>query len=138
MAIIRHAQVWMPADVESKDMKAGPQDGKGFAPEETVTCEYELKKVKSTPKFWCEIDAGPPQDSVKVKYNSKNGEVYGEVAATRLLWALGFGADRMYPVKVLCRGCPPDFEPPGSTLANAIVFDVAAIERKMSGYDVAT
>ena len=71
MAIIRHAQVWMPTDVASKDMKAGPQDVKGFAPEETVTCEYELKKVKSTPKFWCEIDAGPPQDSVKVKYDSK-------------------------------------------------------------------
>src|SRR5438128_712187 len=48
------------------------------------------------------------RDEVKVKYGRDNGEVYGEVAATRLLWALGFGADRMYPVRVVCRGCPPD------------------------------
>ena len=35
-----------------------------------------------------------------------NAEVFAEVAATRLLWALGFAADRMYPVRVICRGCP--------------------------------
>jgi len=29
-----------------------------------------------------------------------------EVAATRLLWALGFPADGMYPVRVICRGTP--------------------------------
>jgi hypothetical protein len=133
MAAIRHAQVWMPTDIPTVDIKAGPQDVKAFAPDETVQCEYALKKVSSTPKFWCEIDAGPPADVVKVKYNEKNGEVYGEVAATRLLWALGFGADRMYPVKVLCRGCSADpisdqRKQPGERL-----FDPATIERPMPG-----
>ena len=33
-----------------------------------------------------------------MKFGHNNGEVYAEVATTRLLWALGFGADRMYPV----------------------------------------
>jgi hypothetical protein len=48
------------------------------------------------------------------------------VAATRLLWALGFGADRMYPVKVVCKGCP----------AEAVGTDIAAIERKMDGTEI--
>ena len=45
---------------------------------------------------------------VKVKYGEKNGEVYAEVAGSRLLWALGFQADVMYPARVTCRNCPPD------------------------------
>ena len=138
MAAIRHAQVWMPTDIPSLDIKAGPQDVKAFAPEENVTCTYVEKKVVSTPKFWCELDPGPPADDVKVKYGDTNGEVYGEVAATRLLWALGFGADRMYPVKVLCRGCSADpitdqHKRPGERL-----FDPAAIERLMPGKEMDT
>ena len=55
----------------------------------------------NSPKFTCVI---PPDDEVKVKFGRENGEVYAEVAATRLFWALGFPADRMYPVRVrLCR-----------------------------------
>src|SRR5204863_2783322 len=54
------------------------------------------------------------------------------VLATRLLWALGFGADRMYSVTVICRGCPADFggiaRPHGEQR-----FAPAAIERKMDG-----
>ena len=69
-----------------------------------------------------------------MKFGGANGEVYAEVAATRLLWALGFGADRMYPVRVICRGCPPEFggvaQADGSRL-----FDPAVIERKMPGDD---
>ena len=35
-----------------------------------------------------------PGDVVKVKYGEKNGEVYAEIAASRLFWALGFKVDR--------------------------------------------
>jgi len=58
-----------------------------------------------TPKFKCDLGKG---DEVKVKYGEKNGEVYAEVAASRLLWALGFQADVMYPTRVTCRNCPAD------------------------------
>jgi hypothetical protein len=133
MAAIRHAQVWKSTDIPSLDLKAGPQDVKAFKPEEQVTCEYVMKKVMSTPKFWCELDAGPPADNVKVKYNEANGEVYGEVAATRLLWALGFGADRMYPVKVLCRGCSADPISDQRKRPGERLFDPATIERPMPG-----
>jgi len=72
-------------------------------------------------------EASAQQAEVKVKFGAANGEVQGEVAATRLLWALGFGADRMYPVRVICRGCPDDI---------GDVIDPAVIERKLPGREV--
>ena len=128
---IRRAQVWQQTDIASLDIKAGPQDVKGFAPEETVTCDWVQKKVTSTPKFYCAID---PKDEVKVKYGEKNGEVYAEVAATRLLWALGFGADRMYPVKVNCRGCSADPISDQKKYPGEQLFDPAAVERELPGH----
>ena len=68
-----------------------------------MTCDYVEEKQTGTPKFDCAISA---DDKIRVKYGEQNGEVYSEVAASRLLWALGFGADRVYPVKVVCNGCP--------------------------------
>ncbi len=45
---------------------------------------------------------------LKVKYGA-SPEVHTEVAATRLMHALGAGADRMYLVDTLrCFGCPED------------------------------
>jgi hypothetical protein len=127
---IRHAQVWMPTNVASMDMKAGPQDVKGWAPEATVTCDYVDRKVVSTPKFYCAVT---PDDEIKVKFGQDNGEVYGEVAATRLLWALGFGADRMFPAKVICHNCPENAVRNGKPVPGTRTFDPAAIERKMPG-----
>jgi hypothetical protein len=86
----------------------------------------------NSPKFACR--AG--DDELKVKFGGTNGEVYAEVAASRLLWALGFGADRMYPVKVICRGCPATFE--GVRRADGdLLVDPATIERKHPGRELA-
>jgi len=124
MDAIRRAQVWTKTNVSAMDIKTGPTGDGAFAPEATVNCEWVDKKMTGrSPKFTCVI---PPADEVKVKYGHDNGEVFAEVAATRLLWALGFGADRMYPVKVVCKGCP----------AEAVGTDVAAIERKMDGTEI--
>jgi hypothetical protein len=127
---LRHAQVWKATNVAAMDIKGGPQDVKGWPPEATVSCDYVQKKVESTPKFWCAVG---PEDEVKVKYGEANGEVYGEVAATRLLWALGFGADRMYPVKVICRNCPENAVRNSKPVPGQRTFEVAAIERKAPG-----
>jgi hypothetical protein len=137
MDAIRHAQVWTQTDVPSIDIKAGPQDVKAFAPEEVVACDWVPKKVSSTPKFYCAIDP-KDKDQVKVKYGEKNGEVYAEVAATRLLWALGFGADRMYPVKVNCRGCSADPINDQKKYPGERLFDPAAVERLMPGQEMET
>ena len=95
----------MPGDIASRNIKAGPQDESGFGPEAAVTCDYVEDKQTGTPKFDCALSS---DDKIRVKYGEQNGEIYSEVAATRLLWALGFGADRVYPVKVICNGCPED------------------------------
>jgi hypothetical protein len=129
-SVIARAQVWEATDIPSKDMKAGPPGEKAFEFLQTVTCKYVNKKLSGkTPKFACLME---PDDELKVKYGGNNGEVHAEVAATRLLWALGFGADGQYPVKVVCRGCPQEIagiiRSPQET-----VVDPAMIERKMHG-----
>jgi hypothetical protein len=127
LAAIRRAQVWSPTNVASMDVKAGAPGAGAFTAGETVTCDYLDKRMKGrSPKFACLL---APDDELKVKYGRHNGEVYAEVAATRLFWALGFGADRVYPVQVVCRGCPP------ALLRDA---SVASIQRKMAGKEIET
>jgi hypothetical protein len=124
-AAIRRAQVWAPTDVASMNIMAGPRGPGAFPPNATVACDYVDKKMSGrSPKFTCVI---PPDDEVKVKYGRNNGEVFAEVAASRLLWALGFFADRMYPVRVVCRGCPPRITD----------TELATIQRKI-GRDIET
>jgi hypothetical protein len=127
--LIARSKVWRPTDIPSMNLKAGPQGAGAFAPGETVTCDYVDKELTgASPKFACRLSDG---DELKVKYGGgTNGEVYGEVAASRLLWALGFSADRMYPVRVICRGCPDSVGGIRRDNGDRIV-DPAAIERKL-------
>ena len=130
---LRHSQVWMPGDIASKNLKVGPQDGNGFQPEAVVNCEYVEEKHIGTPKFECAIS---PDDKIRVKYGEENGEIYSEVAASRLLWALGFGADRMYPVKVVCKGCPADPMKTQKKAEGSREFAAAIVERKLAGDNI--
>jgi len=131
LAAIRRAQVWKATDVASKDLKAGPGGGDAFSPNALITCAYRDRDMSGrTPKFTCELE---PDDEIKVKYGADNGEVYAEVAATRLLWALGFGADRVYPVRVACKGCSTDPHSKKDPTTDKVLFDPAAVERKMKG-----
>jgi hypothetical protein len=128
--VISRSRVWSRTNIPSTDLKAGPHGDGAFTFHQTVYCDYVDKKLPGhSAKFDCTIGG---HDKVKVKYGGANGEVYGEVLTTRLLWALGFGADRMYPVNVICRGCPEEF---GGILRSPheFRFDPAVIERKMAG-----
>jgi hypothetical protein len=127
--ILARAQVWTRTNVAAMDIKTGPRGIGAFPFRATVTCDYVDEQLDgASPKFACK--AG--DDELKVKYGGANGEVYGEVLATRLLWALGFGADRMYPVNVICRGCPEELG--GIERAGKVSrFDPAVVERKMPG-----
>jgi hypothetical protein len=99
-----------------------------------VTCDYvPTKKFGHSKKFECSIDG---KDLIKVRYGDDNGEVQGSVLASRLLWALGFGADRVYPARVVCRGCSSDpWNDPKETPGEH-TFDPAAIERKLEGHQM--
>src|SRR5687767_10041474 len=145
-AALRQARVWQPIETASLDLFAGPRGEETFAFDQHVTCEYsapEGGQTGMTPKFDC---TWKPDDVVKVKYGRKNGEVYAEVAATRLFWSLGFKADRMYPTRVTCQGCPTDpfaaskadwhMGKPGEV--GRYVFDPAAVQRSLPGSAIET
>src|SRR5262249_44537971 len=136
LAFIRQAQIWAPTSVSEMDLRAGPQGPGAFTPNQQVTCDYVRKKLPGTSqKFACDLGEG---DIVKVRYGDVNGKVEGSVLAPRLLWALGFGADAVYPVRVTCHGCSPDpwnDGPPADRHVEAF-FDPAAIERKPKGHEM--
>jgi hypothetical protein len=143
-AIMERAQVWTPIQTSRLNLLTGPGGDGAFPFDAEVNCTYDYpdKPLSGvTPKFNCDLGKG---DVVKVKYGESNGEVYAEVAASRLFWALGFIADRMYPVRVNCANCPPEphkesgpewrLGKSGSTATR--VFDPAAIERDFPGEKV--
>lgn len=123
---LARARVWQATPTASLDLRRGPRGRRAFAPNALVECTHVDRELGGkTPKFTCRLRNG---EEVKVKYGRDNGEVYAEVAASRLLWALGFPTDAVYPVRVRCRGCPGGR--PGET---AVLFDPATIERRVEG-----
>ena len=151
-AYISRARVWEEGDVAAKDLFAGPPGRLPFGPGDEVTCDFVPKQMTGwTEKFACRVSDGTV---VKVKYLGPSAykEAFGEVLGTRLLWALGFYADRMIPVHVICRGCPLHpweyvnvmkrlpldeagliRELPHEALPGTYRFDVAAIEEPLDG-----
>jgi hypothetical protein len=128
---LEHAQVWAKTDVPAMDLRAGPPGEGSLEPFAQISCAYVERKMQgASPKFTCEL---APGDEVKIKYGADNREVAGVVAATRLLWALGFGADRWYPVSVTCHGCPTDARRDARGTTTDTTFETAALERKASG-----
>ncbi|HUR20415.1 MAG TPA: hypothetical protein VMZ90_06360 [Vicinamibacterales bacterium] len=93
-----------PPDIRTLDMSRTPKDPDPIDPSKPVECRYVQKPfTATTAKFHCEL---PDGDLIKVKYGW-TPEKSGEVAASRLLAALGFGADHvaMLP-RLRCIGCP--------------------------------
>src|SRR6202163_2819447 len=134
LEFIRKAQVWAPTNVPQMDLRAGPQGPGAFQPNESVTCDYMKAELPgTTKKFDCAVANG---DVVKVRYGQGNGKVEGAVLGSRLLWALGFGADRLYPVRVTCRGCSTDPWRQHAAAPADQVSEPAAIERKPKGHEM--
>jgi hypothetical protein len=134
LAILSRASIWEARDTPSLDVRTGPPGKGGFAPDEVVACDYVGQPVTGhSPKFTCAIDK---TEHVKVKFGAENGEAYAEVAATRLLWLLGFYADRMYPVHVRCHGCPKKVGGTATEDPDVVDIPLAAIEREAKGLEV--
>jgi hypothetical protein len=139
---LRAARVWQepPQPIAAANLAANPAGG--FRPDEEVSCTFLLRPSEGwSPKFECALATG---EEIKVKYGHNSVEVFAEVAASRLLSALGFGADRMYVVRaVRCRGCPTYpypkaglFDAARQDASRVATFTLAAIERKMPGLTI--
>jgi len=104
-AALAQAKVWRAPStpIGSADLRNDPPGP--FQALDEIECRYQLKITTGiTPKFHCVLPSGKV---IKVKYGKANAEPRAELAATRLLAALGFGADHMYEMKrVRCAGCP--------------------------------
>jgi hypothetical protein len=83
---------------------AEPYDPKGVLTRDEVSCTFVAHEPGGTSlKFDCALDDG---EIIRVKYGHQP-EIHAEVAATRLLTALGYAADHVFMVqRVHCRGCP--------------------------------
>jgi len=118
-AYLAKAIVWQERALPSPEaIVEGPPGNPGGSratvnPPDGIPCTYESGSANmggKTPKFTCRT---PDGRSIRVKYfdgdpAKGNREVFAEVVATRLFWALGFPADRVYPITVNCKDCPAD------------------------------
>jgi hypothetical protein len=146
-SIFKKAKVWsQPAvPVSQADLSVTPVEEDGFSPNQKIECSFVNKKSSGqTAKFYCKFENG---DEIKVKPSIPFSENKTETAATRLLSALGFGADRMYLVdELVCYGgCPKLAYPTHWWFAMHFTrgsgentFKHAAIERKFKATDVET
>jgi hypothetical protein len=100
---LRRAKVRTRTRAANFDFAMNPPDPSGLLSAPLVTCQYRGKEAHgTTPKFDCVLQDG---EVVKVKYGP-TAEIPAEIAASRLLSAIGFGADRVYLVpRVRCYGC---------------------------------
>ena len=101
---LRRAKVWTKSDPSRANFNRNPIDASGELSKENVLCRFLPQPAKATtPKFRCVLATG---EVVKVKYGH-TGEIPAELAASRLLTSLGFGADEMHLIRrVRCYGCP--------------------------------
>lgn len=97
---LKRARVWRAPDTPIELANLGSDEGDPS----TLACRFLPTSPSGTSaKFDCVLPGG---EIVKVKYGS-NPEIGAEVAASRLLRALGFGADRVFVAAVVhCFGCP--------------------------------
>lgn len=147
-AALASARVWRQPETPIGQAALDQNPPGGWLPADEVECRFvQNRATGTTPKFDCEL---PDGEIVKVKYGKANEEVHSEVAAARLLTTLGFGADRVFVVRLVrCSGCPrypflamrcfdrtgarwPCFAG-GLDSGAARTFDHVAIERKLPG-----
>ena len=155
---LEQAQLFIDRETSTLDLRKGPVDGLTFDPAGVVECEYDLPGARlggATPKFLCRVGG----TVYKVKYlpsaqyrtTGKNGrsadrEIYAEMAATRLFWALGFGADKVFLTNVTCHGCPasphdgPDEREQRTRAYRSSVrpIGIALIEQRFEGATIAS
>jgi hypothetical protein len=102
---LEHARTRL-GEVNAASLTGPPPDPTGTLSGARVTCRFVDQSPNGTsPKFDCAL---PDGEVVRVKYGHEP-EIHAEVAATRLLSALGYAADRVSMVPSLrCYGCPPN------------------------------
>ena len=153
LAAMKAAALYEPKAVADANILVGPKQSKKefqFHEGDKVICDFATAGKDmggKTQKFGCKITRvesadGTVQtptadmddsDPIKVKYGANDNEVYAEIVATRLMWAMGYYADSWFSVKVECHDCPENPES-GSGGKGTRTYYPATIVRKFSGH----
>lgn len=137
IAYLSQGKIRHQVDIPRMDLLMGPKNEIAVPPESELPCHYVEPHgpvLGFTPKFLCALIGSGKV--VRVKYHRR--ETFGEVAGTRLLWALGFYTDETYPVKLRCLDCPARnaFKPEPGEPRKSVGFDDAIIERNFQGKEI--
>ncbi len=153
LTAIQSSTLFVPDKVGKADIAAGPPQQKHvfqIHDGDKIICDFKTPGKQmggKTPKFGCQITSvesadGKKQtltsdiqegDPIKVKFGASDNEVFAEIVATRLMWAMGYYADAWYPVQVECHGCPEN-PVSGSGATATRTYAVANIVRKLPGH----
>jgi len=114
-AYLAHATMWKdPGDLSADDILAGPSGVFPYSAKEAlegVGCTFVTPGRDlggKSAKFLCRTREGR---TLRLKYwdrerETGNREVFASVAATRLMWALGFDVLPALSINLRCTGCP--------------------------------
>lgn len=123
---LARARVWRQPPVPLAQARLGAP----LSQPASLACKFLITDLGGTAqKFDCVLENG---DRIRVKYG-RTPEIPSEVAATRLLHALGFGADEVMLVERLrCYGCPAE---PFVTMKAVDLTDTDGLYKKFVNYD---
>ena len=153
LAAMKDAALYESKAVGDANILEGPKQSKKefqFHSGDKVICDFATPGKDmggKTPKFGCKITSvvnadGTVQtltadmddsDPIKVKFGANDNEVYAEIVATRLMWAMGYYADSWFSVKVECNKCPENPVSGSGTPATRTYYP-ATIVRKHKGH----
>ncbi len=119
MRYLANARIWAdPGDVtpemviSGRPLKQQSEELEAALKGQPLPCDFAKPGKElggNTPKFSCVTPGGT---TIRVKYSdgSKDGnrEIFSAVASAKLVWALGFVSDPIYPITIDCRDCPAD------------------------------
>jgi hypothetical protein len=134
-AYLAQAILWEPqntAEMTAERIRQG--EPASLRPDQTISCTYLYKTHEelggTSPKFECRAPGGK---TYRIKYGVKS---HTTVAASRLLWALGFGAAISTPVRVTCNGCSLDPWSKPHPIQGKTTFNEAVVQKLKDGKEI--
>jgi len=133
---LARAILWEPkniAEINAELMRQG--EPSSLRPDQQLVCTYVRRTRRelggTSPKFECE---GQNSEIYRIKYGRV--KPHTTVAASRLMWALGFGAPISTPVTVICNGCSEDPWNTPRRIYGQTTFKEAVIQESKSGTEI--
>ena len=134
-AYVKQALLWEPQNIgaiTAERIRQGQPTS--LQPDQEVSCTYLYKTREglggTSPKFECQGQNG---EIYRIKYGVK---AHTTVAASRFVWALGFGAAISTPVKAICESCPRDPWNKPQPIHGVTTFNESVVQKLKEGKEI--